>query len=147
MPDDWNYLAVDTARDYLSGIDFTVTFKILSTPVAANVSMNSRNAFFMGAVPHERCSGIMAGFHSRRFGAFVARWQMSSHSRAANATSGNTIVERNHRSVKIIASRKQCSIDQVMYAHNVTLLDHEEEAETPVRAIYKCHVSMVAPTF
>ena len=57
-------------------------------------------------------------FRSRCIASFAARWSVTLRFRAAHAPSGNGIVERNHRTVKVIAARKQCSIAEAVHLYN-----------------------------
>uniref|UniRef100_A0A5S6QXX6 Serine/threonine specific protein phosphatases domain-containing protein n=1 Tax=Trichuris muris TaxID=70415 RepID=A0A5S6QXX6_TRIMR len=49
---------------------------------------------------------------------------------------GNGIVERCHRSVKVIAARKGCSISEAVYLYNVTPRDDCSASSTPAAAVY-----------
>ena len=53
------------------------------------------------------------------------------------APSGNGIAERNHRSIKRIAARKQCTIAEATYWYNVTPKDSVCPVTVPANAIYR----------
>ena len=72
---------------------------------------------------------------------------MSLRFRAAHAPSGNGIVERNHRSVKVIAARKQCSIAEAVHLYNITPRDGTTATEAPASVVYRYRVQQyVQPT-
>ncbi|KRX55851.1 hypothetical protein T06_1419, partial [Trichinella sp. T6] len=54
---------------------------------------------------------------------FIARWGVRVRYRCAYAASGNGIAKRCHRSVKVIAARKNCTVEEAMYLYNVTPRD------------------------
>lgn len=60
--------------------------------------------------------------------------------RAAYAPTSIDIVERNHRTIKVIATRKQCSIPEAVHLYNVTLHDGKTMAEPPAIAVYSYEV-------
>lgn len=67
--------------------------------------------------------------------------------RAAYAPTGNSIVERNHQTAKVIAARKQCSITKAAHLYNVTPRDGTTMTEAPARGVYSCEVhDCVRPT-
>ncbi|XP_045105180.1 uncharacterized protein LOC123500556 [Portunus trituberculatus] len=70
---------------------------------------------------------------------FAARWGVTLRFRGAYAPSGNGIVERNHRTVKVIAARKGCSVAEAVHLYNVTPRD-ETVASAPVSGIYRYRV-------
>ncbi|XP_045101484.1 uncharacterized protein LOC123498445 [Portunus trituberculatus] len=57
-----------------------------------------------------------------------------------HTASGNGIVERNHRTVKVIAARKGCSVAEAVHLYNVTPRDGETVASAPVSGIYRYRV-------
>ena len=62
-------------------------------------------------------------FTSKDFGEFARNWDKHLRFRCAYSPSGNGIVERSQRAVKTTAARKNCSILEVVYWHNVTPKD------------------------
>ena len=59
-------------------------------------------------------------FTSKDFREFARNWDVHLRFRCAYSPSGNGIVERSHRTVKTIAARKNCSILEAVYWHNVS---------------------------
>ena len=53
------------------------------------------------------------------------------------APTGNAIVERNHRTIKMIAARKRCSIDEAVHIYNATPRDGDSGKEPPAGGIYR----------
>ena len=76
-------------------------------------------------------------FRSRYFASFAARWSVTLRFRAAHVPSGNGIVERNHRTVKVIAARKQCSIAEAVHLYNVAPRDDGDSDDSPVARVYR----------
>ena len=76
-------------------------------------------------------------FRSRDFAVFAAKWGVRLRFRAVHQSSGNGIVERNHRTVKVIAARKQCPIPEAVHLYNVTPLDGERADHSPAAQVYR----------
>ena len=81
-------------------------------------------------------------FHSGEMGKFADSWGISLRFRAANAPSGNGIVERNHRTVKRMAERGGISIEEAVYWYNVTPRRDQDEKSVPATGVsgYKWRV-------
>ena len=88
-------------------------------------------------VPFEMLCDNDTVFRGRRFAALATKWRIALRFRAAYAPTGNAIVERNHRTVKVIAARKRCSIDEAVHIYNATPRDGESEEESPADGIYR----------
>ena len=59
--------------------------------------------------------------------------------RCAYSPSGNGIVERSHRTVKTIVARKNCSILQAVYWHNITPKDDVSPCNAPADVVHRYH--------
>ena len=148
VDDVWSRLAIDIthyqSRDYLSVIDCGPSrfclWRLLRRPDAESVTELLERIFCERGAPSELLCDNDTVFRSRRFGAFSARWRVSVRFRAAYAPSGNGIVERNHRTIKVIVARKQCSVDEAVHLYNVSPRDGETMAEAPACAVYKYRV-------
>ena len=70
-------------------------------------------------------------FRSRLFAQFTARWGITMRYRCAYVPSGNGIVERNHRTVKVIAARKGCAISEAVDIYNATPRDIADPESKP----------------
>ena len=144
----WARLAIDIThyrnRNYLTVIDCGQSrfclWRLLRRPDADSVVEHLDSVFCERGAPAELLCDNDTVFRSRRFGAFAASWRVTMRFRAAYAPSGNGIIERNHRTVKVIAARKQCSIDEAVHLYNVSPRDAGAMAEAPVSAVYKYSV-------
>ena len=67
-------------------------------------------------------------------------WDVHLRFRCIYSPSGNGIVERSHRTVKTIAARKNCSILEAVYWHNVTPKVDVSPCTTPADVLHKYHV-------
>ena len=76
-------------------------------------------------------------FRSRDFAVFASKWGMRLRFRAVHQPSGNGIIERNHRTVKVIAARKRCSVSEAVHLYNVTPLDGERADTSPAAQVYR----------
>ncbi|XP_045124573.1 uncharacterized protein LOC123512301 [Portunus trituberculatus] len=108
-------------------------------PDADTVVSHLEQVFCERGAPVELLCDNDTVFRGRRFAAFAARWGVSLRFRGAYAPSGNGIVERNHRTVKVIAARKGCSVAEAVHLYNVTPRD-ETVASAPVSGIYRYRV-------
>ncbi|KFD46861.1 hypothetical protein M514_12266 [Trichuris suis] len=70
----------------------------------------------------------------------AARLGLRIRFRCAYAPSGNDIAERCHRTVKVIAARKNCSVMEAVYVYNVTPRDDSSAATAPANALYRYQV-------
>ena len=141
----WDRLAIDVThhggQSYLSVIDcgpsrFCV-WRLLRRSDAASVTSELEQVFAERGAPAELLADNDTAFRSRHFAAFAARWGVLLRFRAVHRPSGNSIVERNHRSVKVIAARKGCDIREAVHLYNVTPRDGGTAAEAPANGIYR----------
>ena len=79
-------------------------------------------------------------FTSKDFGEFARNWDVHRRFRCAHSPSGNGIVKRSHRTVKTIAARKNCSILEAVYWHNITPKDDVSPCTAPADALHRYHV-------
>lgn len=79
-------------------------------------------------------------FTCRQFKEFVSSWSVHLRFRCAYVPSGNGIVERNHRSVKTIATRKNCSVLEAVYWYNVTPKDNLSPSTAPADVLHTYHI-------
>lgn len=140
----WWRLAIDIThyldQAYLSVVDcgpsrFCV-WRRLRRPDGETVVEQLEDVFYERGAPVELLSDNDTVFRGHRFAAFAARWNVSLRFRAAYAPTGNGIVERNHRTVKVIAARKRCSIPEAVHLYNVTPRDGKTTGESPASGVY-----------
>ena len=74
------------------------------------------------------------------FGEFVRDWDVHLRFRCAYSPGGNRIVERSHRTVQTIVARKNCSILEAVYWHNVTPKDNVSPCTAPADMLHRYHV-------
>lgn len=65
---------------------------------------------------------------------------MSLRYRVTYAPTGNGIVERNHRTVKVITTRNHCSIPEAVHLYNVMSCDRKTMTEAPASGVYSYEV-------
>ena len=90
--------------------------------------------------PRARPAYGNTAFTSKDFGEFARNWDVHLQFRCADSPSENGIVERSHRTVKTIATRKNCSILEAVYWHNVTPKDDVSPCTAPADALHRYHV-------
>ena len=90
--------------------------------------------------PEEILTDNDTAFKSKVFLEFVRQWNVRMRFRCAYVPSGNGIVERCHRTVKVIAARKQCSISEAVYLYNVTPRNDSDMATAPANVLYNYEV-------
>ncbi|OUC49314.1 integrase core domain protein, partial [Trichinella nativa] len=122
----WQRVGMDVThvrgRPYLTLIDcgpsrFAV-WRRLRVQCSANVTEQLEAVFYERGAPEELLTDNDTAFRGRIFTEFVARWGVRVRYRCAYAPSGNGIAERCHRSVKVIAARKNCSVEEAVYLYN-----------------------------
>ena len=81
-------------------------------------------------------------FTSEQFRKFADSWGVRLRFRCAYVASGNGIIERNHRSVKTISTRKDCTVSEAVYWYNVTPKDDVSPSTVPADALHRYHFRM-----
>ena len=144
-PETWQRLAIDVThlrgQSYLTMIDCGPSryclWRLLRREDSASVTEKLEEVFYERGAPVEILCDNDTAFRSRYFAAFADRWNVTLRFRAAHVPSGNGIVERNHRTVKVIAARKQCSVAEAVHLYNVTPRDGEEADDSPASRVYR----------
>ena len=129
---------------YLTLIDcgpsrFTV-WRPLRLQTSAAVINQLESVFWERGAPSELLTDNDPAFRSRRFQAFALQWGMEIRFRCAHVPSGNGVIERCHRSVKVIAARKGCSIAEAVFRYNVMPRDDETADSAPACQLYQYRV-------
>ena len=141
----WERVAIDVThfqgRLYLTMVDcgpsrFAI-WRQLRYESAAYIIAELSSVFYERGPPAELLADNATVFHSRAFMAFAGEWGTRVRYRAAYAPSGNGIVERNHRSVKVIAARKSCGVPEAVYLYNITPRDDSTDAAAPTSLMYR----------
>ncbi|XP_043202630.1 uncharacterized protein LOC122370793 [Amphibalanus amphitrite] len=144
----WDRVAVDVTHHhgclYLTVVDcgpsrFAI-WRLLRYETAACVIAELAAIFCERGPPAEMLLDNATTFHSRAFRAFANDWNVAVRYRAAHVPSGNGVVERNHRSIKVIATRAKCGVAEAVYRYNTTPKDDVTEATTPAGMVYRYDV-------
>ena len=145
VPQTWQRLAIDvthySGQSYLSIVDCGPSryclWRLLRREDSASVVQKLEEVFFERGAPEELLCDNDTAFRSRHFAAFAAHWNVTLRFRAAHVPSGNGIVERNHRTIKVIAARKQCSIAEAVHLYNVAPRDDGNADDSPASRVYR----------
>ena len=144
----WWRLAIDIThfqgQSYLTVIDcgpsrFSIWRSLRRTDSACIVERLAEIFYERGA-PAELLADNDTAFRSRIFAAFASRWGVNIRFRAVYRPSGNSIVERSHRTVKVIATRKECSIMEAVHLYNISPRDDNSNRSTPANDIYRYQI-------
>ena len=140
MKEHWNRLAMNFLTIIDCGPSRFVTWRSLRRQDAPTVVRQLENVFLEGGLPMEILTDNDTAFTSKNFGEFARNWDVYMRFRCAYSPSGNGIVERSHRTVKTIATRKNCSILEAFYWHNVTPKDDISPCTAPADVLHRYHV-------
>ena len=148
MKDYWNRLAMDiihhNGENFLTIIDCGPSKFVIWRPLhrqnAPTVIQQLENVFLERGPLMEILTDNNTAFISKDFGEFVRNWDLHLRFRCAYSPSGNGIVERSHRTVKTIAARKNCSILEAVYWHNVTPKDDVSPCTAQADMLHRYHV-------
>ena len=144
MKDNWSRLAIDithhNGENFLTIIDCgSLRFAIwrpLRRQNASTVIQQLENVFLERGPLMEILTDNDTAFTSKDFGKFARNWDVHLRFRCADSPSGNGIVERSHRTIKTIATRKNCSILEAVYWHNITPNDDVSPCTVPANALH-----------
>ena len=141
----WQRIAIDVThyhgQSYLSIIDcgpsrFCV-WRQLRRPGAAEVVSHLEQLFLERGAPEEILADNDTMFRGRQVAALVARWRVALRFRAVHEPGGNGVIERCHRTIKVIAARRQCSVTEAVHIYNVTPRDGETADSAPASGVYR----------
>ena len=144
----WQRVAMDIThfrgRSYLSLIDcgpsrFSV-WRPLRMQTSAAVIEQLEAVFWERGAPEELLTDNDPAFRSRQFETFAAQWSVKVRYRCAHSPSGNGTVERCHRTVKVIAARKNCTVAEAVYWHNVSPRSDGGPESAPAERLYQYKV-------
>lgn len=144
----WQRVAMDIThfrgQSYLSLIDcgpsrFSV-WRPLRLQTSAAVIEQLESVFWERGAPEELLTDNDPAFRSRQFEAFATQWSMRVRFRCAHAPAGNGIVERCHRSIKVTAARKNCTVAEAVYWHNVSPRTDGGPESAPAELLYSYRV-------
>lgn len=139
VPLTWERLAIDVThyrgRSYLTVVDCGPSrygiWRLLRRSDAAEVVGQLEDIFLERGAPAELLLDNATEFRSRRFASFAARWGVRLRFRAVHEAGGNGVVERHHRTIKVMAARQGCTIGEALHRYNNTPRDGERPASAP----------------
>ena len=77
---------------------------------------------------------------SEQFRKFADSWGVCLQFQCAYVPNRNGIIEQNHRTVKTIAARKDCTKSEAVYWYNVTPRDDISLSTVPADALHRYHI-------
>lgn len=95
------------------------------------------NLFCERGAPEEILTDNATSFRSSAFEDFAKRWSIRMLFRCAHYPEGNGIAERSHRTVKRIAARSGCSVEEAVYWHNISPRDDTSAGCAPANQMYR----------
>ncbi|KAK4319771.1 hypothetical protein Pmani_009323 [Petrolisthes manimaculis] len=144
----WQRVGMDIThcrgKSYLTLIDcgpsrFTI-WRPLRIQTSECIAEQLETVFFERGSPDEILTDNDTAFRSKLFTQFASRWNVHLRYRGAYVPAGNGVVERCHRTVKVIAARKGCSVAEAVYLYNITPLDDWSSNSTPANMLYRYSV-------
>ena len=104
---------------------------------ATAVIRQLESVFLERGPPMEILTDNGTAFASEQFRKFADSWDVRLRFWCTYVPSGNGIIERNHRTVKTIAARKDCTVSEVVYWYNVTPKDDVSPSTAPADALHR----------
>lgn len=144
----WTRLAMDITHyqggSYLTLIDcgpsrYSLWYQ-LSRPDAAQVVGRLETVFYERGAPEEILADNDTIFRSRQMAALMSKWGTTLRFRAVHEPGGNGIVERSHRTIKVIAARRRCTIAEAVHLYNIAPRSGDSAASAPAANVYKYQV-------
>ncbi|KFD49052.1 hypothetical protein M513_10100 [Trichuris suis] len=145
VPRVWQRLGIDVAHCgselYLTLIDcgpsrFAI-WRRLSQRSSAEIAQQLESIFYERGAPDELLMDNDTAFRSREVAQLAERWGTRLRFRCAYVPSGNGIIERCHRTVKVIIARTRCSVKEAVYRYNLMPRDDRSSVTAPANAIYR----------
>lgn len=134
------YVTHYRGRAYLTLIDCGPSRFALWRPLrlqsSTSIIRQLEEVFFEHDAPEELLTDNDPAFRSKKVAEFARQWGISIRFRCAHVPSGNGIVERCHRTIKVIAARKACSVAEAVYLHNITPKDDCSASTSPANVIH-----------
>ncbi|KAF0306973.1 Canalicular multispecific organic anion transporter 2 [Amphibalanus amphitrite] len=141
----WDRLAMDVTHvhghPYLTLVDCGPSryaiWRRLRRAGALEIVSELENVFLERGAPAEILTDNATEFRGRVMLAFAARWDVSIRFRAACEPGGNGIVERHHRTIKVMVARQSCSVAEAVHRYNVTPKDGSDPATAPINGVLR----------
>ena len=139
VKDNWNRLAMDmthhNGENFLTIIDYSPSRFSIWRPLrrqdAPTVIRQLENVLLERSPPIEIFTDNDTAFTCKDFGEFARNWDVHLRFRCAYSPS---------RTIKTITARKNCSILEAVYWHNVTPKDDVSPCTAPADAQHRYHV-------
>ena len=150
MNSNWQKLGMDTTHysthHFLMLMDcgpscFSI-WKQLARQDSVSVIHQLEAVFFECGPPHEILMNNDTTFHSKEFKAFAHEWGIHWRFCCAYTPAGNGIAERCHHTMKWIAARMRCPIQEAVYWYNITPRDDVSPSTAPANRIYRYKVGV-----
>ena len=141
----WDRLAMDVTHFrghlYLTLVDCGPSryaiWRQLGRSEAGEIVKQLESIFLERGAPNEILTDNATEFRGRAMMALAARWDINVIFRAAYEPGGNGIVERNHRTIKVMATRQACSVQEAVHRYNVTPKDGQDVATAPMNEVFR----------
>ncbi|KAF0291465.1 Neuroligin-2 [Amphibalanus amphitrite] len=136
----WERLAMDVThfrgKTYLTVIDCGPSryamWREIRRSDGSEIVGQLESIFLERGAPAELLMDNATEFKGRELKAFAARWDVNLRYRAAYEPGGNGIIERHHRTIKVMATRQGCTVPEAVHRYNVTPKDGCDIASAPV---------------
>lgn len=144
VPLTWERLAMDVVkyagRGYLSLIDCGPSryciWRALHRAEAVEITQRLEEIFLERGAPAEILTDNAREFRGRHMADLMSRWGITMHFRAVHEASGNGIIERNHRTIKVMAARQQITVEEAVHRYNMTPRDGRDAATAPAAGLF-----------
>ena len=117
------------------GLSCFSIWRQLARQDSASVIRQLETLYFERGPPHKLLKDNHTAFCSREFRAFSNDWGDNLRFRCAYVPAGNGIAEQCHLTMKCIAARMHCPIQEAVYWHNVTPRDSVSPPTAPANEI------------
>ena len=139
----WERLAMDVVkhhgRAYLSLVDCGPSryciWRALRRHTATEVTQQLEQIFLERGAPAELLTDNAREFRGQQMADLAARWGVNMRFRAVHEPTGNGIVERNHRTIKVMAARQNVTVSEAVHRYNMTPRDGRSAATAPAAGV------------
>ena len=118
---------------------FTIWW-LLQRQDSGNIILHLEAIFFERGPPQELLTDNDTAFSSGEFREFSTSWGVHLWFRCVYMPGGNDIIEQCHCSIKQIAARTRCSVQEAVYWYNIVPKDDTSSLTAPANGIYRYEV-------
>ena len=141
----WERLAMDVThfrgKHYLTVIDCGPSryamWREIRRSDGSEIVRQLEALFLERGAPAELLMDNATEFKGRELKAFAVRWDVELRYRAAYEPGGNGIIERHHRTIKVMAARQGCTVPEAVHRYNVTPKDGRDITTAPIHGAYR----------